>query len=93
MQPMLNIAVRAARAAGNLLLRYYERADTLKVTDKGLNDFVSEVDRAAEQEIIQVIRKVYPSHGFLAEESGSTAGDIVAAGRCTDARSASRSDR
>ena len=72
---MLNIAVRAARAAGNLLLRYCDRVDSLTVTDKGLNDFVSEVDRAAEQEIIQVIRKAYPSHGFLAEESGATRGD------------------
>lgn len=75
MQPMLNIAVRAARAAGNVLLRYYDRVDTLTVNPKGKNDFVSEVDRASEQAIIQVLRKAYPDHAILAEESGSHQGN------------------
>lgn len=70
MHPMLNIAVRAARAAGNQILRYANRVDTLTISKKQHNDFVSEVDRIAEQEIIQVIRKAYPSHAILAEESG-----------------------
>ncbi len=75
MQPMLNIAVRAARAAGNVLLRYFDRVDTLTVDPKGKNDFVSEVDRASEQAIIQVLRKAYPDHAILAEESGGHKGN------------------
>ncbi len=70
MHPMINIAVRAARSAGNLLLRYFERTDSLQVTTKARNDFVSEVDRLAEQEIIRVIQKAHPDHAILAEESG-----------------------
>lgn len=75
MHPMLNIAVRAARQAGNIIIRSVERIDTLTITSKSRNDFVSEVDRAAEQEIINAIRKAYPNHGILAEESGSHEGD------------------
>lgn len=75
MHPMLNIAVRAARSAGNLIVRYVDRLDTLSVTTKKRNDFVSEVDRLAEEEIIRILRKAYPSHGILAEESGSREGD------------------
>ena len=54
---MLNIAVRAARSAGNLIVRYVDRLDTLSVTAKKRNDFVSEVDRLAEEEIIRILRK------------------------------------
>ena len=75
MHPMTNIAVRAARSAGNILLRYFERFDSVQVTAKGLNDFVSEVDRSSEQAIIEVLREKYPHHGILAEESGSRDGD------------------
>ena len=75
MHPMMNIAVRAARNAGTVLLRYFEHADSLTVSSKGLNDFVSEVDRAAEQAIIQVLQKAYPNHAILAEESGARSGD------------------
>ncbi len=75
MHPMTNIAVRAARAAGNLQLRYFERPDRLTVTSKGLNDFVTEVDRASEQAIIEIIHNAYPSHAILAEESGRQKGD------------------
>lgn len=75
MHPMIHIAVRAARAAGSVLLRYFDRVDTLTVTSKGLNDFVSEVDRSAEQAIIQVLRKAYPDHAILAEESGAQPGN------------------
>src|SRR3982751_3756642 len=75
MQPLLNIAVRAARQAGDLALRSLNRLHQLEVRSKGLNDFVTEVDLLAEQEIITTIRKSYPDHAFLAEESGRSAGD------------------
>ncbi|MDD2769809.1 MAG: inositol monophosphatase family protein [Methylococcus sp.] len=77
MDPMLNIAVRAARAAGDLIVRYVDRIDTVKIAPKGRNDFVSEVDRQAEHEIVQILRKAYPGHVFLGEESGrqGAAGD------------------
>jgi myo-inositol-1(or 4)-monophosphatase len=69
---LLNIAVRAARAAGEVIIRSLNRLESLTITSKGRNDFVSEVDHAAEAEIIKLIRKNYPSHAFLAEESGRT---------------------
>ena len=75
MQPMLNIAVRAARSAGNIIARSIDRLDQLTVTVKSENDFVSEVDRQAEQEIIHTIRRAYPNHGILGEETGEHAGD------------------
>jgi myo-inositol-1(or 4)-monophosphatase len=70
MHPMLNIAVRAARRAGDIIIRYVDRLPTVKVDTKTYNDFVSEVDRLAENAIIEVIHKAYPSHAILAEESG-----------------------
>jgi myo-inositol-1(or 4)-monophosphatase len=70
MHPLLTIAVRAARRAGDLIVRNIDRGPNLDVSTKSRNDFVSEVDRAAEAEIISVIRKSYPQHGMLAEESG-----------------------
>ena len=75
MHPTTNIAIRAARDAGRVLLRYYDRVDTLKVAAKQRNDFVSEVDKAAEAAIINVIRKAYPQHAILAEESGDISGN------------------
>jgi myo-inositol-1(or 4)-monophosphatase len=69
-QPLLNIAVRAARRAGEVIVRSLNRLESLTVATKGRNDFVSEVDQAAEQEIIGAIRRHYPQHAFLAEESG-----------------------
>ena len=74
MHALLNIAVRAARAAGEIIIRSLNRLESLTITSKGRNDYVSEVDHAAEQEIIKLIRRHYPSHAFLAEESGR-AGD------------------
>jgi myo-inositol-1(or 4)-monophosphatase len=71
-QPLLNIAVRAARRAGEIIVRSLNRLESLTVASKGRNDFVTEVDRAAEQEIIGTIRRHYPQHAFLAEESGRT---------------------
>ena len=75
MHPLVNIAVGAARRAGDVIVRSLDRVGTLVVSETGRNDFVSEVDRAAEQVLIAAIRKAYPSHGFLAEESGALAGD------------------
>jgi len=72
MAPLLNIAVRAARRAGEIIVRSLNRLDSLTVTSKGRNDFVTEVDKAAEREIIASIRRNYPQHAFLAEESGRT---------------------
>jgi myo-inositol-1(or 4)-monophosphatase len=69
---LLNIAVRAAREAGEIIIRSLNRLESLTITSKGRNDFVSEVDHAAEAEIIKLIRKNYPNHAFLAEESGRT---------------------
>jgi len=71
MHPMLNIAVKAARRAGNLIHRSADKIDHLTVTRKSHADFVSEVDRAAEQTIIQTLLDAYPDHAILAEESGS----------------------
>jgi myo-inositol-1(or 4)-monophosphatase len=71
MQPLLNIAVRAARRAGEVIIRSLNRLESLEVTSKGRNDYVSEVDQTAEREIIALIRKSYPDHAFLGEESGA----------------------
>lgn len=70
---MLNIAVRAARQAGNLIIRNIDRLDTLEVGRKGRQDYVTSVDRAAEIAIIEIIKKAYPDHAFEAEESGMSA--------------------
>ncbi|HEY6482889.1 MAG TPA: inositol monophosphatase family protein [Steroidobacteraceae bacterium] len=75
MHALLNIAVRAARAAGEIIIRSLNRLESLTVTAKGRNDFVSEVDRAAEQQIIKLIRRHYPQHAILAEESGGSGSD------------------
>jgi myo-inositol-1(or 4)-monophosphatase len=69
---LLNIAVRAARRAGEVIVRGLNRIESLTVTSKGRNDFVSEIDQAAEHEIIGIIRKHYPNHAILAEESGKS---------------------
>ncbi len=71
MQALLNIAVRAARRAADVIVRSLNRLDSLEVTSKGRNDFVTEIDRTAEAEIIQIIRRAYPDHAFLGEESGA----------------------
>jgi len=72
MHPLLNIAVRAARRAGEVIVRSLVRLESLEVTSKGRNDYVSEIDRAAERDIIDIIHKHYPDHAILAEESGSS---------------------
>jgi myo-inositol-1(or 4)-monophosphatase len=75
MQPLLNIAVRAARRAGDLIVRNVDRVPSLGVRSKSRNDFVSEIDHMAEREIIETIRRSHPDHGFLGEESGRSGGD------------------
>jgi myo-inositol-1(or 4)-monophosphatase len=70
MHPLLNIAVRAARRAGEVIVRSLVRLESLEITSKGRNDYVSEIDRSAEREIIDIVRKHYPEHAILAEESG-----------------------
>ncbi|MES9816075.1 MAG: inositol monophosphatase family protein [Candidatus Thiodiazotropha sp.] len=75
MNPMLTIAVRAAREAGRIITRNFNRIDRLTISDKGSNDFVSEVDRNAEAVIINLLREKYPHHAILAEESGKQGAD------------------
>jgi len=72
MHPMLNIAIRAARAGGSVIVRHVDRVDTVTITEKTHNDFVSEVDHQAERVIVETIRKSYPSHAIVAEEGGSS---------------------
>ncbi len=74
MHPALTIAKRAALSASRILLRHFDNLERLSVTAKQRNDFVSEADVQAEQEIIQILRKTYPNHGILAEESGEQHG-------------------
>ena len=74
MQPTVNIAIKAARRAGNIILRHADRIDMLNIETKGRSDLVSEVDHMAEQAIIEIIRQAYPDHAILAEESGEQEG-------------------
>ena len=75
MHPMLNIAVRAARKAGNLIARNYETPDAVETSQKGSNDFVTNVDKGAESLIVETIRASYPQHTIITEESGELAGE------------------
>ena len=71
MEPLLNIAINAARQAGDIIVRHMEQVDRLKITAKSSHDYFSEVDIKAEQMIISTIHKAYPDHSILAEESGT----------------------
>lgn len=71
MHGMINIAVRAARRAGELMVRHLNQLETLQIDEKGRNDFVTQIDRSAEQAIIELILDHYPDHSILAEESGA----------------------
>jgi myo-inositol-1(or 4)-monophosphatase len=76
--PMVNVAVKAARRAARIIVQGSENLDALTIRHKSLNDLVSEVDRAAEQAIIDVLHAAYPDHAILAEESGASgASDYV----------------
>ena len=72
MHPMLNIGIRAARAAGKVITQNVDRVDTLKIDRKQKNDFVTDVDRKAEADIVAILRRAYPDHAFHGEESGLT---------------------
>ena len=74
MNPMLNIAIRAARKAGNVIAKNYERRDDIQTSKKGINDYVTSVDKAAEAEIIEIIQKSYPDHTIISEELGALEG-------------------
>ena len=70
LHPMINVAVKAARAAGSIINRAALDIESVRVSEKKANDFVTEVDHAAEQAIIETLLTAYPGHGIWAEESG-----------------------
>jgi myo-inositol-1(or 4)-monophosphatase len=72
MEPMINIALRAARKAGENIVRASDDLERFEVKAKGINNFVSEVDIAAEKDIIYHLHKAYPEHAILGEETGLT---------------------
>ena len=72
LHPLLNTAIRAARRAGSVIGRASLDLDGVAVSEKRKNDFVTEVDRAAEQAILDIVSKAYPDHGIVAEESGAS---------------------
>jgi len=75
MEPMLTIALRAARKAAEKIDRALERMDLVEIEEKSRNDFVTEVDKTSEKEILYHLRKAYPDHSFLGEESGFIQGE------------------
>lgn len=75
MHPMLNIAVRAARAAGTIISRGFENQSDLMTQAKGDNDYVTRIDKEAEQAIIYKIKQSYPEHSFVGEEGGIVEGN------------------
>jgi myo-inositol-1(or 4)-monophosphatase len=74
LHPMLNVAVKAARAAGAIINRAALDVEAVRISQKQINDFVTEVDHASEHAIIETLLAAYPGHGIIAEESGSTHG-------------------
>ena len=74
LHPMLNVAIKAARAAGAIINRAALDVEAVRISQKQVNDFVTEVDHAAEQAIIETLLTAYPGHGILAEETGNTHG-------------------
>jgi myo-inositol-1(or 4)-monophosphatase len=70
--PVLNVAIEAAHAAGNIMRRQIQHVDAIPVERKARHDYVSEVDKACEAEIVREISRYYPDHAFLCEEGGKT---------------------
>src|SRR5674476_656658 len=70
LHPMINVAVKAARAAGAIINRAALDVEAVRISQKLVNDFVTDVDEAAEQAIIETLLIAYPGHGIWAEESG-----------------------
>lgn len=75
MHPTLNIVIKAARKAGDIILRYHNQIDILTIKNKATNDFVSEVDKAAEDAIINELKSSFPDHSILGEENGEILGN------------------
>ena len=75
MQPMANIALRAARKAGDFMLRAMDRPEEFDIETKAPNDFVSNIDKTAEAIIVDQIRETYPDHAIIGEEFGAKSGD------------------
>ncbi|HLB43241.1 MAG TPA: inositol monophosphatase family protein [Gammaproteobacteria bacterium] len=73
-EPFINIAIDAARVAENIIIKAIKRLDTIKISEKSPNDYVTDVDKQVEQAIIRVIHKAYPHHSILGEESGALTG-------------------
>ncbi|MCB2044185.1 MAG: inositol monophosphatase [Rhodoferax sp.] len=74
LHPMVNVAVKAARAAGSIINRAALDVESVRISQKQVNDFVTEVDHASEKAIIETLLGAYPGHGILAEESGNEHG-------------------
>ena len=74
LHPMVNVAVKAARAAGAIINRAALDVEAVRISQKQVNDFVTEVDHASEKIIIETLLTAYPGHGIQAEESGSEHG-------------------
>ena len=70
MQPMVNMALRAAYSAAVIIRHAHQNLDNRKVQAKYKNDFITNVDRASEKTIISSLQKAYPNHGFFSEEGG-----------------------
>lgn len=73
--PVLNVAIEAAHAAGNIMRRQMQHVDAIPVERKARHDYVTEVDKACEAEIVREIKRFYPDHAFLCEESGQSGDD------------------
>lgn len=71
-KPVVNVMVKAARAAGNVLLRHMHRLDAINVVEKDRMDYASEVDEQAEQAVVKELRRAYPDTAFLGEEGGAS---------------------
>jgi len=78
-EPFVNIAIQAARAAGNIIMRARDRLDIVKVHEKAPNDYVTEVDQKSEKEIVSIIHKAYPDHA-IAGTLGVVQGHIACDG-------------
>jgi myo-inositol-1(or 4)-monophosphatase len=72
MHPYMYTAIKAARRAGEIIVRGLARFEGVETASKGLNDFVTSIDHAAEAAIIETLSEAYPHHAFLAEESGAS---------------------
>lgn len=71
MHPLINIAIKAARNASKIVLRAIDRLDTIQIEEKRRNDFVTDIDKHSEEEIIRTIHESYPDHAILGEEGGA----------------------